>query len=107
MSAGDVAKIDDEGRLYIVDRKRDMLISGGVNIFPVDVELAVELHPSVHAAAAVGVPDPQWGEALHDTDLADAIVDRTLERGRLLILDGPSRRTRQLDLDTEPHHAAN
>jgi hypothetical protein len=52
-------------------------------------------------------PLTQWGEALHDSDLADAIVDRTLERGRLLILDGPSHRTRLLDLDTEPHHAAN
>ncbi len=52
-------------------------------------------------------PLTQWGEALHDPDLADAIVDRALERGRLLILDGPSHRTRHLDLDTEPHHAAN
>ena len=52
-------------------------------------------------------PLTQWGEALHDADLAEAIVDRTLERGRLLILDGPSHRTRHLGLDTEPGHTAN
>jgi DNA replication protein DnaC len=52
-------------------------------------------------------PLTQWGDALHDPDLAEAIVDRTLERGRLLILDGPSHRTRHLDLDSSPHQAAN
>jgi fatty-acyl-CoA synthase len=64
VSAGDVARIQD-GRLFIVDRKRDVVISGGVNLFPVDIELALECHPSVREAAAFGLPDPEWGEALH------------------------------------------
>lgn len=63
VSAGDVARIED-GYLYIVDRVRDVVISGGVNIFPVDVEIAVEKHPSIREAAAVGVPDDEWGECL-------------------------------------------
>ncbi len=64
VSAGDVARLDGD-LLYIVDRKRDVVISGGVNIFPVDVEVALERHPSVREAAAFGVPDDAWGEALH------------------------------------------
>lgn len=63
-TAGDVCRQRD-GLLYVVDRKRDVIISGGVNIFPVDVEEAVEAHPSVREAAALGVTDPEWGEALH------------------------------------------
>ncbi|NCG19778.1 MAG: AMP-binding protein, partial [Rhodobacterales bacterium] len=63
MSAGDVARIED-GYLYIVDRIRDVVISGGVNLFPVDIEVVVEAHESVHECAAVGVPDDEWGEAL-------------------------------------------
>lgn len=47
-------------------------------------------------------PLTEWGDALHDRDLADAIVDRILERGRLLILDGPSYKTRHLPLDNNP-----
>lgn len=62
-TAGDICRIRD-GLLYVVDRKRDVVISGGVNLFPVDVEEVLEAHPSVREAAAVGVPDPEWGEAL-------------------------------------------
>lgn len=63
VSAGDVARIDGD-LLFIVDRKRDVVISGGVNLFPVDIEVVVERFPTVREAAAIGVPDDQWGEAL-------------------------------------------
>jgi acyl-CoA synthetase (AMP-forming)/AMP-acid ligase II len=65
MSVGDVAWIDDEGFVYICDRKRDMIISGGVNIYPAEIEDALHRHPAVEDAAVFGVPDPEWGERVH------------------------------------------
>jgi len=63
-SAGDLARRDDEGYFYIVDRKHDMVISGGVNIYPREVEEVLATHPAVDQVAVVGVPDPYWGEAV-------------------------------------------
>jgi fatty-acyl-CoA synthase len=59
---GDLAKYDQEGYFYIVDRKKDMFISGGENVYPVEIEKVLYQHPTVHMCAVVGVPDPQWGE---------------------------------------------
>lgn len=62
-SAGDLAWRDEDGCYYIVDRKKDMYISGGVNVFPREVEEFLFRLPGVHEAAVVGVPDDYWGEA--------------------------------------------
>ena len=59
---GDLAKFDDEGYFYIVDRKKDMFISGGENVYPVEIEKVLYQHPAVHMCAVVGIPDPKWGE---------------------------------------------
>jgi acyl-CoA synthetase (AMP-forming)/AMP-acid ligase II len=59
---GDMGRFDEEGYLYIVDRKKDMIISGGENIFPNDIEDVLYKHPAVHMAAVIGAPDPTWGE---------------------------------------------
>ncbi|MEV8441373.1 long-chain fatty acid--CoA ligase [Actinosynnema sp. NPDC051121] len=59
---GDVGRIDAEGHLYVVDRLKDMFISGGENVYPAEVENALVEHPDVVEAAVVGVPDPRWGE---------------------------------------------
>ena len=61
---GDMARRDADGYLYIVDRSKDMIISGGFNVFPREVEDALTQHPAVAAAAVVGVPDEKWGEAV-------------------------------------------
>jgi acyl-CoA synthetase (AMP-forming)/AMP-acid ligase II len=61
---GDVGRLDAEGFLYLVDRKKDMIISGGENIYSREVEEAVVTHPAVSEVAVIGVPDPQWGEAV-------------------------------------------
>jgi acyl-CoA synthetase (AMP-forming)/AMP-acid ligase II len=63
-SAGDLARRDDEGFLYIVDRKKDMVISGGINIYPREIEDVLTTHPAIADAAVVGVADAFWGEAL-------------------------------------------
>jgi len=65
LSVGDVAWIDDEGFVFICDRKRDMIISGGVNIYPAEIEDVLHRHPAVEDAAVFGVPDPEWGERVH------------------------------------------
>jgi len=59
---GDIACLDDEGFVYIVDRKKDMLISGGENVYPAEVEQVLYEHPQVADAAVIGVPDPRWQE---------------------------------------------
>ncbi len=62
--SGDMATIDEEGYIYIVDRKKDMIISGGENIYSVEVEKALSSHPAVLESAVIGVPDERWGEAV-------------------------------------------
>ena len=61
-SAGDLAKFDEEGYIYLVDRKTDLIISGGVNIYPRDIEEVLHSHKAVAEAAVIGVADDYWGE---------------------------------------------
>jgi len=61
---GDIGIIDEDGFVYIVDRKKDMIISGGFNVFPSEVEQVLWSHPAVQDCAVIGVPDDKWGEAV-------------------------------------------
>jgi acyl-CoA synthetase (AMP-forming)/AMP-acid ligase II len=61
---GDVGLRDEQGYFYIVDRKKDMIISGGFNIFPSEIEQVLWSHPAVQDCAVIGVPDDKWGEAV-------------------------------------------
>ncbi len=63
--SGDLGTMDEDGYLYIVDRKKDMIITGGFNVYASEVEDALASHPAVLMAAVVGVPHPEWGEAVH------------------------------------------
>jgi fatty-acyl-CoA synthase/long-chain acyl-CoA synthetase len=80
-TVGDVAYVDDEGFFYICDRKKDMIISGGMNIYPAEIEDALEHHPDILDVAVFGVPSEDWGESVHaevvrnpGTDLGEADV---------------------------------
>jgi long-chain acyl-CoA synthetase len=64
MHTGDGAWMDEEGFFYIVDRVKDMIITGGENVYSKEVENAVHAHPAVRECAVIGVPDERWGEAV-------------------------------------------
>jgi fatty-acyl-CoA synthase/long-chain acyl-CoA synthetase len=65
LTVGDVAYRDEEGFYYICDRKNDMIISGGMNIYPAEIESALDRHPHVLDVAVIGIPSEQWGESVH------------------------------------------
>jgi long-chain acyl-CoA synthetase len=62
---GDLATVDEDGYLYLVDRKKDMIVSGGENVFSTEVEAVIYMHPAVKEAAVIPVPDAEWGELVH------------------------------------------
>jgi acyl-CoA synthetase (AMP-forming)/AMP-acid ligase II len=64
LHTGDVGHLDAEGYLHITDRKKDMIISGGFNVYPSEVEQVIWAHPAVQDCAVIGVPDDKWGEAV-------------------------------------------
>ncbi len=66
---GDMARVDDEGFIYLVDRKKDVIITGGENIFPVEIEDVLHGHPGIYDAAVIGIPDQRLGE------IAAAVID--------------------------------
>jgi len=64
MHTGDAGILDDEGFLYVQDRTKDMIVSGGENIYPREVEEVLYRHPAIAEAVAIGIPDDKWGEAV-------------------------------------------
>jgi acyl-CoA synthetase (AMP-forming)/AMP-acid ligase II len=65
MHTGDMGSMDDDGYLFVVDRLKDMIITGGENVYSAEVENALASHPAVATSAVIGVPDEQWGECVH------------------------------------------
>lgn len=63
-TAGDMGYLDDEGYLYISDRKKNMIISGGINVYPTEIEDVLSSHPAVREVAVIGTPDDRWGETV-------------------------------------------
>ncbi|CAH0991174.1 Long-chain-fatty-acid--CoA ligase [Sinobacterium norvegicum] len=64
LHTGDIGRLDDDGFLFIVDRKKDMIVTGGFNVFPKEVEDSISSNPAVAQVAVIGVPDDRWGEAV-------------------------------------------
>ncbi|MBK5306362.1 MAG: AMP-binding protein [Frankiaceae bacterium] len=87
--SGDAGYLDDEGFLYLVDRTKDMIVSGGENVYSTEVEQAVASHPAVAQVAVIGIPDDVWGEAVHAVVVlkpdADVSAEALIEHCRGLI----------------------
>jgi fatty-acyl-CoA synthase/long-chain acyl-CoA synthetase len=91
-SVGDIAYRDEEGYLFVCDRKIDMIISGGMNIYSIEVELALATHPEVREVAVYGLPNEKWGESVHADIVAEpksylassdqAAIDDLIEHAR-------------------------
>jgi len=79
LHTGDVGKLDEEGFLYIVDRTKDMIVTGGFNVFPREVEDVLAGHEAVGQVAVVGVPDEQWGEAVKAVIVLRPGIEQTAE----------------------------
>ena len=88
MHTGDMGRLDEEGFLYIVDRKKDMIVTGAENVYPREVEEVLFCHPKINEAAVIGVADPKWGEAIKavvalkpgETAIEREIIDFCRER---------------------------
>ncbi len=96
LTIGDLARRDEEGYYYIVDRKRDMIISGGANIYPAEIEKVLCTHPKIQDVAVFGVPDERWGEAVRAVVVLKEGQEATVEdlqqycRGQLASYKIPS-----------------
>ena len=64
-SLGDMGYMDEEGFLFLVDRRNDMIVTGGANVYPAEVEAALDAHPHVHSSAVIGLPDDDLGQRIH------------------------------------------
>jgi long-chain acyl-CoA synthetase len=102
--SGDAAYVDDEGYLFIVDRVKDMIISGGENVYSTEVENAIYQHQAVLECAVFGIPDDEWGERVHATIVlrpdASASEDELVEHCRALIAG--YKLPRSIDFHSEP-----
>ncbi len=74
-SLGDMGYVDEEGYIYLTDRKADMILSGGANIYPAEVEAAIDSHPAVRSSAAIGLPDDDLGQIVHAIVDAPGMID--------------------------------
>jgi acyl-CoA synthetase (AMP-forming)/AMP-acid ligase II len=97
MHTGDGGYLDDAGYVFVVDRIKDMIVTGGENVYSVEVENAVAKHPSVAAVAVIGVPDDEWGERVHAVVIlapgASATAEQIREHAKTLIAGYKAPRT--------------
>ncbi|MGA1451900.1 MAG: class I adenylate-forming enzyme family protein, partial [Ilumatobacteraceae bacterium] len=107
---GDVGWIDSQGFLFLVDRAKDMIVSGGENVYSTEVEQALMTHPGVLECAVYGIPDPRWGEAVAATVVAREGIDLTdtelVEHCRQLIAGFKVPRRIEVIADPLPKSAA-
>ena len=102
-SVGDIGRLDAEGYLYLADRRTDLIISGGVNVWPAEVEAALLRHPAIRSCAVVGVSDPDFGQRVHAViECTDAAFD--LPRLRAFLDDWlvKEKQPRSLAIQTSP-----
>ena len=108
--SGDLVRQDEDGCIYVVDRKKDMIISGGENIYSAEVENALAAHPKIAEVAVIGVPDPKWGETplavIVPRDPADPPTDDEIESHCRAHLAAYKRPRRVAIVDALPRNAS-
>lgn len=99
LHTGDIARADDTGRLFMMDRKKDMIVTGGFNVYSREVEDALASHPAVASAAVVGAPDPRWGEAVTALVVrrAGAVCDAADLQRHVRTVKGPLHAPKRVD----------
>jgi len=102
-TVGDVGRLDADGYLYLADRRADLIISGGVNIWPAEVEAVLLSHPAIRSCAVVGLPDEDRGERVHAlVEADDASLDLTSLRAFLANQLSPDKHPRSLEIQSAP-----
>lgn len=103
-STGDLGHLDADGYLYLSDRRNDLIISGGANIYPAEVEAAIDAHPAVRSCAVIGLPDDEWGARVHA--IVQTAVDTDVSEAELLDFAGARlaryKLPKSIELTTEP-----
>lgn len=111
LRTGDVGYLDNEGFVFIVDRLKDMIVTGGVNVYSAEVENVLHSHPSVRECAVIGVPDAHWGERVHAIVRIDAAApadaDTLRAHCRELLADFKCPRSFEFVVEPLPRNAAN
>jgi long-chain acyl-CoA synthetase len=104
LRSGDAACMDEDGFVFIVDRLKDMIVSGGENVYSAEVENALSRHPAVLECAVIGIPHAQWGEAVHaELRLRDGIeVDQETLDAHCAELIAGYKRPRSYNFRKEP-----
>jgi O-succinylbenzoic acid--CoA ligase len=104
LHTGDLGRLDEDGLLHVAGRKADTIVTGGENVSPTEVEAAIESHPEVVEAAALGRPDPQWGEAVEAIVVLGAGASATPEqlRAHCAALLAPFKVPKRFTLAGEP-----
>lgn len=101
-SLGDVGHFDADGFLYLHDRKTDMILVGGVNVFPAEIEAALERHPKISSSAVIGLPDEEYGNRIHAIVHAPADLDLDDVHRFLAEQLSPHKRPRTIEVNDEP-----
>jgi bile acid-coenzyme A ligase len=99
---GDMGYVDEDGWLYLADRRVDLIVSGGANVYPAEVEAAIDAFPGVQCSVVVGLPDPDFGQRVHAiVETADETLDQAALTAFLAERIAPYKRPRSLEVTTE------
>lgn len=101
-SLGDMGYLDADGYLYLADRKTDMIVIGGANVYPAEVEAAIDAHPAVRSSAVIGLPDSDLGQRIHAIVDATGVVSEAELREHLAVQLARHKTPRSFEFVSEP-----